>query len=56
MVLRNSVTLASRLERPRVLMSCAWTIFFCDAVFYCFGLDQEFLLGPKEQWPKQALA
>jgi hypothetical protein len=30
--------------------------FICDAVFYCFGLDQEFLLGPKEQWPKAALA
>jgi hypothetical protein len=30
--------------------------FICDAVFYCFGLDQEFLLGPKEQWPKEALA
>jgi hypothetical protein len=26
--------------------------FICDAVFYCFGLDQELLLGPKEQWPK----
>jgi hypothetical protein len=23
-----------------------------DAVFYFFGLDQELLLGPKEQWPK----
>jgi hypothetical protein len=21
--------------------------FICDAVFYCFGLDQELLLGPK---------
>jgi hypothetical protein len=30
--------------------------FICDAVFYCFGLDQELLLGPKEQWPKEALA
>ena len=30
--------------------------FICDAVFYCFGLDQELLLGPKEQWPKPALA
>jgi hypothetical protein len=29
--------------------------FICDAVFYCFGLDQELLLGPKEQWPKEAL-
>jgi hypothetical protein len=28
--------------------------FICDAVFYFFGLDQEFLLGPKEQWPKEA--
>jgi hypothetical protein len=31
-------------------------IFICDAVFYCFGLDQEFILGPKEQCPKEALA
>jgi hypothetical protein len=23
--------------------------FICDAVFYCFGLDQELILGPKEQ-------
>jgi hypothetical protein len=30
--------------------------FICDAVFYCFGLDQELLLGPKEQWPKESLA
>jgi hypothetical protein len=30
--------------------------FICDAVFYCFGLDRELLLGPKEQWPKEALA
>jgi hypothetical protein len=30
--------------------------FICDAVFYCFGLDQELLLGPKEQWTKEALA
>jgi hypothetical protein len=30
--------------------------FICDALFYCFGLDQELLLGPKEQWPKEALA
>jgi hypothetical protein len=30
--------------------------FMFDAVFYCFGLDQELLLGPKEQWPKSALA
>jgi hypothetical protein len=30
--------------------------FICDAVFCCFGLDQELLLGPKEQWPKEALA
>jgi hypothetical protein len=26
--------------------------FICDDVFYCFGLDQELLLGPKEQWSK----
>jgi hypothetical protein len=30
--------------------------FICDAVFYCFGLDQELLLVMKEQWPKEALA
>jgi hypothetical protein len=30
--------------------------FICDAVFYCFGLDQELLLGPKDHWPKEALA
>jgi hypothetical protein len=30
--------------------------FICDAVFYCFGLDQKLLLGPKEQWTKEALA
>jgi hypothetical protein len=30
--------------------------FIYDAVFYCFGLDQELLLAPKEQWPKSALA
>jgi hypothetical protein len=30
--------------------------FICDAVFYCFGLDQELTLGAKEQWPKEALA
>jgi hypothetical protein len=30
-------------------------VFICDDVFYCFGLDQEFLLGPKEQGPKEAL-
>jgi hypothetical protein len=30
--------------------------FICDEVFYCFGLDQELLLGPKEQWPKEALS
>jgi hypothetical protein len=30
--------------------------FIFDAVFYCFGMDQELLLGPKEQWPKEALA
>jgi hypothetical protein len=30
--------------------------FICDAVFYCFGLDQELLLVPKEQWPKEELA
>jgi hypothetical protein len=29
--------------------------FICDAVFYRFGLDQELLLGPKEQCPKEAL-
>jgi hypothetical protein len=23
--------------------------FICDAVFYCFGQDQELLLAPKEQ-------
>jgi hypothetical protein len=23
--------------------------FICDSVFYCFGLDQELLLGPQEQ-------
>jgi hypothetical protein len=28
----------------------------CDAMFYCFGLDQKLLLGPKEQWPKEAIA
>jgi hypothetical protein len=27
----------------------------CDAMLYCFGLHQEFILGPKEQWPKEAL-
>jgi hypothetical protein len=30
--------------------------FICDSVFYCFGLDQELLLGPKEQWSKADLA
>jgi hypothetical protein len=30
--------------------------FICDAVFYCSGLDQELLLGPKEQCPKEALS
>jgi hypothetical protein len=30
--------------------------FICDAVLYCFGLDQELLLGPKEQWLKEAFA
>jgi hypothetical protein len=30
--------------------------FICDAVFYCFGMDQELFIGPKEQWPKEALA
>jgi hypothetical protein len=30
--------------------------FICDAVFYFFGLDQELLFGPKEQWPKEAVA
>jgi hypothetical protein len=29
--------------------------FICDAVFYCFGLNQELLMGPREQWPKAAL-
>jgi hypothetical protein len=29
--------------------------FMCDAVFYCFGLDQELIIGPKEQCPKEAL-
>jgi hypothetical protein len=29
--------------------------FICGAVFYFFGLDQELLIGPKEQWPKSAL-
>jgi hypothetical protein len=29
--------------------------FMCDSMFYCFGLDQELLLGPKEQWTKEAL-
>jgi hypothetical protein len=30
--------------------------FICDAMFYCFFLDQELLLGPKEQCTKEALA
>jgi hypothetical protein len=30
--------------------------FICDAVFYCFGLDHELLIGPKEHWPKEALS
>jgi hypothetical protein len=30
--------------------------FICDAVFYCFGLPQDLLLVPKEQWPKADLA
>jgi hypothetical protein len=30
--------------------------FICDAVFYCSSLDQELILGLKEQWPKAALA
>jgi hypothetical protein len=29
--------------------------FMRDAAFYCFGLDHEFLLGPKEHWPKETL-
>jgi hypothetical protein len=30
--------------------------FMCDAVFHSFGLYQEFLLGLKEHFPKEALA
>jgi hypothetical protein len=30
--------------------------FICDATFYCFGLDQELLLGPKKQWTEEAFA
>jgi hypothetical protein len=41
------LVLASRLERPRVLMSCAWPIIFVMPCFIFLGLDQELLLGPK---------
>jgi hypothetical protein len=30
--------------------------FISDALLYCFGLNQDILLGLKEQWPKEELA
>jgi hypothetical protein len=55
MVSQNFVTLASRLEQPRVLMSFAWTISFAMQCFIvlvwirnCF-LDRR-NSGPKRHW------
>jgi hypothetical protein len=43
-------------ETTKILDELCMDNFICDAVFYCFGLDQELLLGPKEKWPKEAFA
>jgi hypothetical protein len=43
-------------ETTRSLDELCMDDFIFDAVFYFFGLDQEFLHEPKEQWPKEAFA
>jgi hypothetical protein len=48
--------LGIEVETTKSLDELCMEDFICDAVFYCFGMDQELLIGPKEQWPKEPLA